>query len=287
MAPMTGLCHYAWDCIGYTKECGSCPALYSKNHNDQSRVNYTFKKMYIDKTEIIPVAATEWQFKQLYSSSLYKDKRKFKVLLSIDEKQYCPANKTKARQELGLPNDKKIIFFRAGSASEKRKGFKKLIETLNILSEKMEDSSIIHLAIAGKTRVNLKGMLPFSCTLLGYLDHNTLPKAFQAADVFVSPSIEDSGPMMVNQSIMCGTPVVAFEMGVVLDLVITGQTGYRAKLKDNADLAKGLKYILKLNEQEYKKMSENCRALGLELCHLQKQAEKYIKILETSVNKNR
>jgi glycosyltransferase involved in cell wall biosynthesis len=73
--------------------------------------------------------------------------------------------------------------------------------------------------------------------------------------------------MMINESIMCGTPVVAFEMGVAPDLVHTGQTGYRAKLKDNEDLAKGIAQILGLSKDAYDAMSNNCRELGLRSCH--------------------
>ena len=37
MAPLTGGCHYAWDCSGYTRNCGKCPALGSTDENDLSR----------------------------------------------------------------------------------------------------------------------------------------------------------------------------------------------------------------------------------------------------------
>lgn len=150
------------------------------------------------------------------------------------------------------------------SVASKRKGLKELIESLKILKEKIDDPSQIHLAIAGNNLTGFEALLPFSYTKLGYLDHNNLPKAFQAADVFVSPSIEDSGPMMVNQSIMCGTPVVSFEIGVALDLVHNNETGYKAKLKNTEDFAAGIESILRLSPSDYNKMSNNCRKIGLE-----------------------
>lgn len=264
MAPMTGGCHYAWDCKKYLKNCGECPALYSTKHNDQSRVNFEFKKKYIEKTNVIPIAATEWQFRQLKKSSIFKNKKNYKVLLPIDENQYRPGDKIELRKELGLPKEKKIIFFGAVSVESKRKGVKELIESLIILKKNIDDPSQIHLAIAGNNIAKIEVLLPFAYTKLGYLDHNNLPKAFQAADVFVSPSIEDSGPMMVNQSIMCGTPVVAFEMGVALDLVHNNETGYKAKLKNMEDFAAGIESIIRLNQFDYNKMSTNCREFGLE-----------------------
>jgi glycosyltransferase involved in cell wall biosynthesis len=283
MAPFTGGCHYSSDCTGYIRECGNCRALYSNLHNDQTRHNYLYKKKYIEKTNIYPIAASEWQFVQLNKSSLFKDKRKFKAILPVNENQYFPSDKTNSRQELGLPIGKKIIFFGAVSIDEKRKGINELTNALNILFQNVEDPSMIHLVIAGNNGVNFVDKLSFSYTLLGYLDHNSLPKVFQAADVFVSPSIEDSGPMMVNQSIMCGTPVVAFEIGVALDLVCNNETGYIAKLKDCKDLAHGIKYILELEDLEYKKMSLKCRETGLSLCRLKKKAENLMKIFNNQL----
>jgi glycosyltransferase involved in cell wall biosynthesis len=278
MAPMTGGCHYAWECKGYVKKCGSCPALFSNEPADQTRINWDFKKTLIEKTDISVIAGTEWSFRQLQDSSLYENKNKFKILLSIDENTFKPVEKIAVRKQLALPIDKKIVFFGAASALDKRKGFCELMEALNILSREMpdRDKRNIHLAIAGKGADEFAQHLPYAHTMLGYLTHEDLPKAFQAADVFVSPSIEDAGPMMVNQSIMCATPVVSFEMGVALDLVETGQTGYRAKLGDIADLAKGLNCILDMDEQAHKKMRQNCRDFGLRLCHNEKQIAKFM-----------
>ena len=102
---------------------------------------------------------------------------------------------------------------------------------------------------------------------MGLLDNTYgIASAYQIADIFICPSIEDSGPTMINQSIMCGTPVVSFEMGVSPDLVITGKTGYMAKLKDSKDLAQGIFEILSLTDDNFNEMSDNCRKLALKVC---------------------
>lgn len=280
MAPITGGCHYAWDCKGYTNKCGNCPGLYSTNPQDQSYLNWQFKKKIIDNTNIIPIAGTEWQFRQLQESSLFKDKQKYKVLLGIDDELFRPANKLEVRNKINIPVEKKIILFGAVTVNDKRKGYKELIEALKILNNMLTEteSKNIQLVIAGNSSKEFENTLHFKHTFLGYLSHKQMARVFQAVDVFISPSIEDSGPMMVNQSIMSGTPVVSFEIGVALDLVITGKTGYRAKLKDSNDLALGIKYLLELNEAEYKIIAENCRTMGLKLCHPKKQAEKLLEI---------
>lgn len=285
MAPMTGGCHYAWDCKAYKKKCGKCPALYSNYENDQSRKNWEFKNAHITETEITVIAGTKWQYQQLNQGSLFRNKPKTKILLAIDGNVFNPGNPLQARNKLNLPINKKIVFFGAVGINNRRKGFLELIEALKILKENTKDTIDIHLVIAGRSNITMGNNLLFDYTFLDHLDYNNLVLAFQAAEIFLCPSIEDSGPMMINQSIMCGTPVVAFEMGAAIDLVITGKTGYRAKLKDTSDLANGLQIILDLNEKEYTRMSENCRELGLELCHPKKQTEEFMKIIQDQIHK--
>ena len=46
-------------------------------------------------------------------------------------------------------------------------------------------------------------------------------------------------------------------MGVVNNLVVTDFNGYKAKLKNNEDLANGIKKIFNLSESEYDNFSNN------------------------------
>jgi glycosyltransferase involved in cell wall biosynthesis len=249
MAEITGGCHYAWDCEGYIKNCGDCPGLFSEKSNDETYENLKFKKKYIDKTEVYPIVGSEWLMQQLLKSSLYKDKKSYKILLPIDEKVFYNQNSENAKKSLGLPLDKKIIFFGAVNYLEKRKGAKELLNSLKILNQLLtnEISNNIHLAFAGKADETFVNQLEFKSTHLGYLDYKELSKAYNAADVFLCPSIEDSGPSMINQSLMCGTPIVSFYMGVALDLIIDYKTGYKAEIGNCDDFAKGIKEILELN----------------------------------------
>jgi glycosyltransferase involved in cell wall biosynthesis len=272
MAPFTGGCHYAWECKGYQMNCGNCPGLYSSDPLDISHKNLLFKKKFLDKVNIHVLAGSEWQYQQVSMSTLFRNKSIHKVLLPINESVFKPVDKVKRRMELKVNPDKKVIFFGAVGLSEMRKGMNFLIESLEKLKELLSrsDSDLgdkILLLIAGRGFDAISGSLPFESQYLGYVDNNYgIASAYQAADVFLCPSVEDSGPMMINQSIMSGTPVVSFEMGVSLDLVISGETGYRAKLKDSSDMAQGIYNILNLSGSDYNKLSIRCRNLGLKSC---------------------
>ena len=100
-APLTGACHYSWDCNGYESGCGKCPALYSSDQNDQSAINFNYKNKYLTKTNIDIIAAKEWQRKQTASSLRFKNKPIHKVLLSIDPNVFSYVPKTQAKEKLG------------------------------------------------------------------------------------------------------------------------------------------------------------------------------------------
>jgi len=284
-APLTGACHYSWDCNGYISGCGKCPALYSNKSKDQSSINFRYKNKYLSKTNIEIIAATELQMKQTSVSGLYSNKPIHKILLSIDPEVFSFVPKNIAKGKFNISSDKKVIFFGGTSITDSRKGMKYLIESLMILKENFNlPFDNILLIIAGNSNI-LFDSLPFEMRHLGFLANNEqLASAYQAADIFVCPSIEDAGPMMINQSIMTGTPVVSFEMGVAQDLVISGKTGYRANLRDSFDLAKGINSILELDHVAYQEMCLNCRELGLKLYHPNVVKEQFNKLFSNETN---
>jgi len=279
MAPLTGGCHYAWDCKGYQHNCGSCPGLFSSDPLDITYKNISYKRTFLNKTNVQIIAGSEWQYRQAKASFLFKDKPVHKILLSADPAIYKPVDNEKGKLEIGIPAHKKIIFFGSIGMTTIRKGMIFLLESLKIFKERIKGSALeddVLLLIAGTGIDGIVNELPFEYHHLGLLDNTYgIASAYQLADVFICPSIEDSGPTMINQSIMCGTPVVSFEMGVSPDLVINGKTGYMARLKDSADLAQGLYNVLTATDAEYAEMSANCRELALNACSPKVQIEAF------------
>ena len=146
-----------------------------------------------------------------------------------------------------------------GSANlnEKRKGMSVLVEAVPMVKHK----DVVFL-VAG--RENVFSSLT-NTVFIGHVDMVTLAKAYQAADVFVCPSLEDSGPQMLNMAVMSGVPAVAFPVGSALDLIKTGETGYLASFDSAADLAIGMDNLLDLSVSDYEKLSKNCRNLAMRL----------------------
>ena len=113
MAPLTGGCHYAWDCDGYQKTCGTCPALHSSDTKDISYQSFERKLHYIRQTNLTVVSGTSWLTKQAEQSALFTGKKIVQIMLGIDSDIFRPLDKCFGRTIFDLPMDKRIIFFGA------------------------------------------------------------------------------------------------------------------------------------------------------------------------------
>lgn len=272
MAPFTGGCHYSWDCTGYQRHCGSCPGLHSTDPADLTYRNFMYKKSFFDRTDIRVISGSEGQYRELKQSTLFKERPITKILLAVSPLVFKPVPAASARQKFGISADRKVIFFGAVHLENKRKGIAYLVAALKALKKMLLDDPAldqkITLLVAGQRFDEIESELPFAYHYLGMLRTNEdMANAYQAADVFVCPSLQDAGPTMINQSLMCGTPVVAFETGVALDLVMTGRTGYRAELRNSTDMASGIKTILSQTEGEMMAMRKECRQVAEQMIH--------------------
>lgn len=272
MKEFTGGCHYSWDCKGYTKGCFNCPAVVTSSLKRYASENLAERKRYLKSPLFQFIAASSQLHRQMAESSLLHGAEIPKILLGMPTDTFCPRDRMAARAALGLPQEPTIIFLGAMSVAEERKGFSYLLEALELIDHSLRDT--VHIVAIGMAVEAVEKIEGYGKTFLGRVAYEAMPCLYQAADMFVCPSIEDSGPSMINQSILCGTPVVCFEMGVAADLVHTGITGYRARLRDANDLAQGIQSLLKLSKGEKEKMSEQCRELGLQKCDIDNLAHK-------------
>lgn len=258
-SPMSGGCHFTCDCNRYKIGCGKCPAFNSNDENDFTHWNVRYRQRIYEKVR--PIVYGNTYMHQFYNESyLLKSVRKEKCLPLIDETIYYPHDKIKLRTKYNIPCEVNfIIFFGCQSLDDPRKGMSILLKSLSLFYEKVkENCNEVLLLIAGRNYELISDKLNFKSINLGFLPYETLPEIYSLADVYLSPSIHDAGPSMVNQSISCGTPVVSFEMGTALDVIKGQDTGYCAKLGDTKDFANGIYQIFIKDKLERQKIKNNC-----------------------------
>ncbi len=261
---MTGGCHFMHDCRKYEDKCGRCPGYRSLRENDFTRYNMNFRRKVYEKVN--PVILTN-SYNQAFfeKSSLTRNCSFVKVPAIIDENRFKPLDNRAIREKHNIPAEvRNILFFGCQNLSDKRKGMDLLVEALdklyNLMNEEERRSTLV--VSAGKSDGQIIRQIAFETMDKGFVDFDTLAELYSLADVYLSPSVVDAGPMMVSQALMCGTPVIAFKMGLALDVVEGKGTGYCAGIGDTEDFAKGIyRYLF---EEDRKTVSERCREIGLE-----------------------
>lgn len=250
--PLTGGCHYSFGCEGFKLECGNCPQLTPSHSADHSHTVWQRKRELLSDLPICFVAPTSWGRERLQQSSLFRRHRCELIPYPIDPQIFRPFDRSIARDLLHLPQDKKILFFGATYLEDRRKGISQLLDSMRLVASQAPSTELndaVYLLIAGLNGKSLMDKLPFEGKYVGHLqDELTLALAYQAADIFVCPSLEDAGPMMIPEAMMCGTPVVAFNAGGAPDLIESGKTGYLATLADANDLASGILALLEADK---------------------------------------
>lgn len=278
MAPLTGGCHYSHDCRGFTTECGRCPTLGSENPDDISHRSWLSKNKWLKEVPMTLVGATDWVEERVRASSLFGRHRFVKIPYGKDTSVFRTASRPAIREALHLPQDAQIIFFGMAHHNDARKGMPYLVEAFEILHKTMADAQPpVVLLTAGQADAEQLERLPFAYHQLGSIsDDRLLAMAYQAADVFVCPSVDDAGPLMMPESLLCGTPVVAFEgCGGAADLIRPGENGYLAEMRSSADLARAIAQALSAVAAG-EITTEHCRDLALQTSTLDAQAARYL-----------
>jgi len=274
MWAFTGGCHYDEECGKYDKNCGHCPILSSNKKNDLSSKIWKRKEKYWKNLDLTIVTPSSWLGECAKRSSLFYNARVEVIPNGIDLNRFKPINKNIARDILCLTKDKKLILFGALDAlSDKRKGFPLLKKALKKLSSK--ENKDIELIIFGSSRPRDEEKLGFKTHYLGQLnDEISLALVYSMADVMIVPSIQDNLPNTIMESLACGTPVVAFNIGGIPDMIEHQKNGYLAKPFDTTDLANGIEWVLEDNSR-WEKLSKNAREKVIKEFDIVKVAKRY------------
>jgi glycosyltransferase involved in cell wall biosynthesis len=110
-----------------------------------------------------------------------------------------------------------------------------------------------------------------------------LSAIYNAADVFVMPSLEEAFGQTCLEAMSCGVPVVAFDTGGIPDMIVNQETGLLAEKGNHEDLANQI-LVLFQNVELRKKISANSRRKVVESFNLKLQASKYYDLYRKVLN---
>lgn len=275
MWPFTGGCHYDGNCGRYKQACGSCPILGSDSKGDLSHFVFERKRKSWANLPFVVVATSNWLADVARSSALFASKRIVVIPNGINTKIYKPCSKTEARAVYNLPQNKHLILFSAFSAtSDERKGHQFLIPALSeILNSRIGRD--VEVLIVGALKSENSIDLGVKVHYFGML-HDEISQVllYSAADVLVAPSMQENLSNTVMESLACGTPVVAFNIGGMPDMIDHMGNGYLAVPFEHRDLAAGIVWILE-DASRMEKLSRNARQTVLDRFEISLISNKY------------
>ncbi len=275
MWSFTGGCHYSSECFKYTSHCGNCPVLNSGKQRDLAYKNFKRKQNVFEKLDLTIVCVSSWLGNCAKNSELLGNKRILVIKNGIDSDLFKPVDKITARDILNLPRDKKLILFGAlNSLSDERKGYKYLYESLKIIEKEYSKNSEI--VIFGDEKPQNPVKTGFKVNYTGILkDETALSLLYSACDVMIVPSVQESFGQTASEAMACATPVIAFGITGLLDIVDHRLNGYLAKPYEPEEIAQGIKWILSLDHDEYNRVSARARRKAEENFDIKLISRKY------------
>jgi glycosyltransferase involved in cell wall biosynthesis len=280
MNALTGGCHFDDGCDRYNTSCGSCPQIGSKDALDLShqvwqRKQKAFSNFTAEQLHI--VALNRWMAEIVRRSPLLG---KFPITIipnGVETDLFSPRNVRFSRDVLGVPQDARVVLFSADIANNRRKGFSLLADALNGLP----NSPNLVLLSVGKDAPQIETSIPH--INLGHVhDDRLLSLIYNAADLYVIPSLQDNQPNTVLEAMACGTPVIGFDVGGIPDMVRSGENGLLIPPGDVNALRQGIVDLLGSFETR-SAMSVACRRIVMEEYTRELQVQRYAELYTNSL----
>ncbi len=249
--PYLGICHYKGDC--QETECRQCPLL----PGNIAHKHYLQKQNIYKKGNITFVGCSQWITDR--AKQALPDAEVVHINNCVPHNIFRHIDQTEARKKLDLPLDKKIILFCSQNLKDERKGFaflQQALEKFTIHNSQFIIQGPQSMALdshspkggeGGDQLSTLNSQLSTICLGKGgrYISSpEEMAMMYAAADVFVTPSLQDNLPNTIAEAMSCGTPCVGFNVGGIPEMIDHLQNGYVAQYKDVNDLAEGIQYVL-------------------------------------------
>jgi glycosyltransferase involved in cell wall biosynthesis len=176
-----------------------------------------------------------------------------------------------------------LLFGAMSSTSDPRKGYHLLKDSLQRLQQEGNVNNI-ELVVFGASRGQTENDTGIVTHYMGRLhDDVSLVLLYNAADIFVAPSLQDNLPNTLVESLACGTPCVAFNLGGMPDLITNETVGSLAEGTDNKTLKKAIEYSLlqeNISSDAISNISKELRSEDVISALYQKL---YLKLVNTSL----
>lgn len=236
------------------------------NHHgiDLDQFTWKRKKKFWKEKKINIITTSRWNARCVQNSILFNKSRIDIVPQCIDLNIFKPLDKRVSRKICNLPQDKNLILFASlNPLKDQRKGFHFLKKSLKIIS-KNHIGNKFELIVLGLSSGNIEKDTGIKTHYIKFLyDDISRALLYNSSDVLAFPSIQENLSNIAMEALASSTPIVAFNIGGMPDLIDHDINGYLATPFDCKDFSEGILSVIKSNQELI--MSKKAR----------KKAEKY------------
>lgn len=244
---LTGHCALTLGCQRWRMGCGQCPDLtiYPEIPRDGTHFNWGQKQDIYKRSKLYVATPSEWLMAKAKDSILKHAMLEGRVIHNgVDQKLFHPFGRKEARRYLGIDPETAVIMFQSPS---------------NPMGNKFKDFKTVQLAVETIIKMSKKKILVFalgSDELHNYFDSpnirvtgfiNTSAEMawyYQASDLFLHAAFTDNYPTAILESLSCGTPVIATNVGGIPEQIKPGENGFLVREKDFEEMARSANLIL-------------------------------------------
>jgi len=281
---ITGHCAYSFDCDRWKMGCGKCPYpdTYPPIQRDNTHLEWKLKHWTYSHSTVVAVATTSHWLVEQVKQSMMGSLPVHHIPYGIDTQAYQPLDTESCRSLLGIATTKKVLMFGAQNLTNPRKGGDLLLKALSSLPESLKTEIV--LLIMGNGGEKMAESLGIPSLNLGFVSSDRLKAiAYSAADLFLFPTRADAFGLVAQEAMACATPVVAFKVGGVPDIVRPEMTGYLAQPEDASDFSRGIVQLLE-NQGLRDRLGQQARAIIVEEYSLGLQAQRYITLYSQALD---
>lgn len=244
---------------------------------DLNRLSWESKRDEWSNQRFQFIAPGKWMADCVAASALFKHQPIHVIPNPIElDNLWRPVDKRFARAVLGLEQTKKYVLSGSAGGMAHLKGEDLLSDALTKLCGHNIDMP--ELLIFGQQQPLTKPETPYKTHWLGRVnDDHVMRLIYSASDVMAVPSRIDNLPNTALEAHACGTPVVAFDIGGLPDIVDHLQSGWLAPAFDTDNFADGISWVLQ-DRSRWMRLSSHARKIAEERFAPKVITEKYLAI---------
>ena len=272
---MTGLCCYytMTGCEKWIEGCHDCPNLSLGGF--PLRTDHTADMWKMKKEGLLSIprlavtGVSDWTVQEAEKSFL-KDARILRRIYNwIDLSVFCPRDASEHRKKLGVEQKKMILGVSSLWVPGDRKGLHVFLSLAKVIPESYQ------IVLVGNIRC--REPLLHNITALGAIsDVNELAGIYNAADVFLNLSLEETFGKVSAEAIACGTPVISVDSTANREIVPPGG-GFVIKPGDLQAILDALQELFRKEKQEYVTI---CREFAEQYFNKQDNIRQYVSLYQ-------